>query len=93
MANLQETAERFPEAKTMLNMRLKEGAYKDPADQLDPHKAARNMGGEVPNNVMKIEHNYSKKVKKHYKRSVERGSKTMTDDERALFDQLIAMKD
>jgi len=68
-ANLRETVERFPEATTMLNMRMKEGKYKDPADQLDPHKPARTMGNEVPNNVLKLEHNYSKKVKKHYKES------------------------
>lgn len=30
------------------------------------------MNADVPNNVMNIEHNYSKKVKKHLKRSVER---------------------
>jgi hypothetical protein len=86
---LQETAERFPEAKTMLNMRLKEIPYKDPSDMIDPHKPARNVGGEVPNNVMKIEHNYSKKVKKHYKKSVER----RTVDEKTIFDQLISNKD
>jgi hypothetical protein len=85
-ANLRETAERFPEAQGLLNMRLRQGQYKDPADQLDPHKPARTMNADVPHNVMNIEHNYSKKVKKHLKRSVERAGR-MAD----AFDQLIAM--
>jgi hypothetical protein len=68
-SNLRETLERFPETKGMLNMRLKEVTYKDPADNLDPHKAARTVGEEVPSNLKVIEHNYSKKVKKHMKKS------------------------
>jgi len=71
-ANLRATAERFPEAQGLLNMRLRQGQYKDPSDLLDPHKPARTMNSDVPNNVMNIEHNYSKKVKKHLKRSAER---------------------
>lgn len=31
-ANLIELIERFPKAKTLINMKLKDGAYKDPAD-------------------------------------------------------------
>jgi hypothetical protein len=46
-ANLRETAERYPEAKSLLNMRLKDMPYKDPFDQLDPHRPARIIGNEV----------------------------------------------
>ena len=70
-------------------MRLRQGQYKDPADQLDPQKPARTMSADVPHNVMNIENNYSKKVKKHLKRSVERGGRmAQTCD---AFDRLIAM--
>ena len=72
-------------------MRLKEGQYKDPADQLDPHRPARTMHADVPNNVMNIEHNYSKKVKKHLKKSVERGRLAQTSDN--AFDRFIDMRD
>jgi hypothetical protein len=56
-ANLRETAERFPEAQILLNMRLKQGHYDDPSDQLDQHNPARIMNADVPNYVMSIEHN------------------------------------
>jgi hypothetical protein len=47
------------------------------------------MSADVPHNVMNIENNYSKKVKKHLKRSVERvGRMAQTCD---AFDRLIAM--
>ena len=31
-----------------MNMRLKDAAYKDPFDQLDPHKPSRMLGADVP---------------------------------------------
>ena len=46
-ANLKETLERFPQARTMMNMRMKD-AYKDPHDQMDPHKPSRLVGSDVP---------------------------------------------
>jgi hypothetical protein len=67
--------ERFPEAKAMMNMRLRDAAYKDPHDQLDPHRPSRHVPDEIPQTVKKLEHNYSKKVKKHLKSSLERVSK------------------
>ena len=99
--NLRETAERLHEAQGLLNMRLRQGQYKDPSDQLDPHKPARTMNVDVPHNVMKnraqlgahfpaqMASVYFKKVKKHLNRSVERdGRMAQTTD---AFNQLIAM--
>ena len=74
-ANFIETMERFPEAKEMMNMRLKNAPYKDPYDQVDPHRPSRLLNNEVPSTVKKLEHNYSKKVKKHLKSSLERVGK------------------
>lgn len=45
--NFRETLERFPEARPMMNMKLKD-AYKDPHDQLDPHKPSRLVGADIP---------------------------------------------
>jgi hypothetical protein len=70
-ANFKETLERFPETKKMINIRMKD-AYKDPSDQLYPHRPSRLVGADVPANVKKMEHNYTKKVKKHLKSSFER---------------------
>ena len=46
-ANFIETMERFPETKTMINMRLKDMSYKDPHDKIDPHKASMKVGDDV----------------------------------------------
>ena len=46
-ANFLATMERFPETKTMINMRLKDAAYKDPNDQMDPHRPSRMMNDDV----------------------------------------------
>lgn len=81
-ANFRETAERFPEAKELMNMKLKDYAYKDPSSALDPHKPARQVGSEIPSAVKNIEHTYSKKLKKQFTASIERvgkeKGKTMT---------------
>jgi hypothetical protein len=57
-SNVKETLERFPQTKTMMNMRLKD-AYKDPHDMIDPHKPSRLIGADVPATVKKLEHTYS----------------------------------
>ena len=46
-ANLIETIERFPETKTMINMKLKDMSYKDPHDKIDPYKAPMKIGDDV----------------------------------------------
>lgn len=74
-ANYIETQERFPNASSMMNLRLRDAAYKDPFDNLDPHRPSRLLGAEVPSTVKKVEHNYSAKVKRQFKRSIERVSK------------------
>jgi hypothetical protein len=56
----------------MMNLRLRDQYYKDPFDQLDPHKPSRILGADVPATVKKVEHTYTKKVKKQFKRSIER---------------------
>ena len=63
--------ERFPETKSMMNMRLRD-AYQDPHDQLDPHRASRMLGPDVPANVKKMEHTYTKKIRKQFNKSIER---------------------
>ena len=56
----------------MMNLRLRDAAYKDPFDQLDPHRPSRLLGQDVPSTVKKVEHNYTGKVKRQFKRSIER---------------------
>jgi len=46
-ANFIETMERFPETKTMINMRLRDMIYKDPHDKIDPYKASMKVGDDV----------------------------------------------
>lgn len=58
----------------MMNLRMLD-AYKDPFDQLDPHKPSRMLGPEVPATVKRVEHNYTKKVKRQFKKSIERVGK------------------
>lgn len=54
-----------------MNMRLKD-AYKDPHDMIDPHKPARQVGADVPATVKKVEHTYSKKIRRQFRKSIER---------------------
>eukprot|EP00347_Sterkiella_histriomuscorum_P022188 403331364 len=59
--NLKETVERFPETKNMLNMRMKDQYY-DPFEK-EPHKASRMMVQDS-SMVQKMDHNYSKKIRR-----------------------------
>ncbi len=58
-----------------MNMKLKEFTYKDPSASLDPHKPARQVAQDIPTATKKIEHTYSKKLKKQFANSIERVGK------------------